>query len=356
MEHKELLRPALPLLIDWCRENRKKLPWRENVTPYRVWVSEIMLQQTRIEAVIPYYTRFLQRLPDVEALAQVPDDELMKLWEGLGYYSRARNLKKAAIQVMERHGGQLPCTAAELRALPGIGDYTAGAIASIACQQPEPAVDGNVMRVLSRLTAASDDVMEMKTRKQMAQALREEYPEGPEAALLTEGLMELGEVLCIPNGKPLCSLCPWEKLCLAHRAGLEETLPVRSGKKERRREKLTVLLLEWDGKYALSRRPDNGLLAGLWQFPNLPGYCDKEQILQAAEAMGLKPEIIRPMGKGKHIFTHVEWQMTGFHIVCGEESRPDKSLAWYSPEEIVTQVPLPTAFRSWREKIQAKSN
>jgi A/G-specific adenine glycosylase len=232
MNDKQLIRAAVPLLVDWCAAVRRPLPWRLEPTPYHVWISEIMLQQTRIEAVIPYYERFLAALPDVAALAAVDDDRLMKLWEGLGYYSRARNLKKAAQQVIERFGGALPATAEELRSLSGIGEYTAGAIASLAFHKPEPAVDGNVLRVLSRLLASKDDVMSPAVRKSVTTQLRDVYPSGERAALLTEGLMELGETVCIPNGEPLCDACPAAALCRARAAGDPTQYPVRSAPKE----------------------------------------------------------------------------------------------------------------------------
>ena len=222
MTDAEIIEQALPRIADWYALSRRVLPWREEPTPYRVWISEIMLQQTRIEAVIPYYRRFLAELPDVAALAAVEEDRLLKLWEGLGYYSRARNLKRAAEMVMRDFGGELPHTAAALRTLPGIGDYTAGAIASIACGEPEPAVDGNVLRVLSRLLENGGDVLSPAVKKSVTTLLREHYPRGEAAALTTEGLMELGETVCIPNGAPKCELCPWQSLCRAHQNGTEE--------------------------------------------------------------------------------------------------------------------------------------
>ena len=353
VEHDELLAVAVPPLIEWYENNRRAdLPWRQDASPYRVWISEIMLQQTRIETVIPYYIRFLRRLPDAAALAAVPDDELMKLWEGLGYYSRARNLKKAAGIVAAEHGGELPRTAEQLRRLPGIGDYTAGAIASIACGEPEPAVDGNVLRVLARLTESDDDVTKEKTKKLAAEKLRKVYPSGRKAGLLTEGLMELGETVCIPNGAPLCSRCPWKELCLCRRHGTQEAYPVRAEKKERRAETLTVLLLEQEGRFALCRRPPSGLLAGMWQLPNVPGALTEDEVRRAVEDLGLMPDAVRPAGSGRHLFTHVEWNMTGWRVQCrGTGKAAENGLAWFTPDEIRTGVALPSAFRTWRRKI-----
>ena len=353
MERTEILKAAVPPLIEWYERNRRTdLPWRKEVTPYRVWISEIMLQQTRIETVIPYYVRFLRRLPDASSLADVPDDELMKLWEGLGYYSRARNLKKAAGIVVAEYGGDLPRTAEQLKRLPGIGDYTAGAIASIACGEPAPAVDGNVLRVIARLTESAEDVTKEKTKKAAAEQLRQVYPSGRTAGLLTEGLMELGETVCIPNGTPQCGRCPWNALCLCRKHGTEAFYPVRAEKRERRAENMTVLLLERQGTFALARRLPSGLLAGLWQLPNVSGEMTQEEVLRTVGSLGLIPEDCRPAGRSRHLFTHVEWRMTGWHVLCRDAGKTaDNGLFWFTPEEIRTEVALPSAFRYWREKI-----
>ena len=215
LENTQRLSDAVSLILDWYSLSRRPLPWRQDPTPYHTWIAEIMLQQTRIEAVIPYYERFLRELPDVPALAAVSEDRLLKLWEGLGYYSRARNLKKAAMLLMEHYGGALPASAAELRKLPGIGDYTAGSISSISFGLPEPAVDGNVLRVMTRLFACADDIAAPATKRAVTELLRAHYPTGEAAALLTEGIMELGETVCLPNGAPFCDRCPLRGLCLA---------------------------------------------------------------------------------------------------------------------------------------------
>ena len=340
---------ALPRIIDWYAAVRRDLPWRRSPTPYTVWISEIMLQQTRIEAVIPYYERFLRELPDVAALAAVEEDRLLKLWEGLGYYSRARNLKKAALAVMADFGGQLPRTAAALKTLPGIGDYTAGAIASIAFGEPEPAVDGNVLRVLTRLLACDADIADPRTRARFAGALRARYPGGEAAALLTEGLMELGETLCVPNGEGRCALCPLGALCAARGAGTVERYPVKSPKPPRRIERRTVLLLRREGKLALRRRPESGLLAGLWEFPGAEGWLEEEQALALAESWGLRPESCRPFGEAKHVFTHVEWHMRGWLLDCAAGG---EGLTWAAPEEIRGSYSLPTAFRAFRRRLE----
>ena len=347
-ERTALLAEAAARLVPWCREQRRDLPWRRSPTPYQVWISEIMLQQTRIEAVIPYYERFLAELPDPAALAAVPEERLLKLWEGLGYYSRARNLKKAAVMLMEQYGGRLPSSAAELRKLPGIGDYTAGAIASIACGEPEPAVDGNVLRVVMRLTACGDDVLSQKTRSRVTEELRRIYPSGEAAGFLTEGLMELGETLCLPNGEPRCALCPLGDLCLAHRGGRESEFPTRSPKRERRAETLTVLLLRCGGRYALRRRGSKGLLAGMWEFPHLPGRLTEAELRAALAERGLSAGEIRPCGESTHVFTHIEWHMTGYFA---DISRESGEFVWKTPDEIRTGFAVPTAFRAYQKLI-----
>ena len=337
------LKQAAASIIAWYAQHKRDLPWRKGKDPYRIWISEIMLQQTRIEAVIPYYGRFLNEIPDVNALAQVPDDRLMKLWEGLGYYSRARNLKRAAQMILEQYGGVIPRTAAELKRLPGIGDYTAGSIASIAYGQPEPAVDGNVMRVMSRLFADSGDIMDQKNRKAVTENLRSVYPEGDGAALLTEGLMELGERICIPNGQPLCEECPVAEFCRAHAQRQETQYPVRSAKKERRVEEKTVLLLHCGGKYALQKRPEKGLLAGLWSFPMADGHLTGQDAADLFHA-----DSIEPLGNAKHIFTHIEWHMIGYRAKSAEMSR---EYVWVTEEEMKKAYSIPTAYKKFLQYL-----
>ena len=331
----------------WYAQHKRDLPWRKVRDPYRIWISEIMLQQTRIEAVIPYYERFLRKLPDVKALAEVSDDRLMKLWEGLGYYSRARNLKKAAQTVMERYGGEMPRTAEELKKLPGIGDYTAGSIASIAFGEPEPAVDGNVMRVMMRLLACGDDIMEQKNRRAVTQMLRDVYPRGEDAALLTEGLMELGERICIPNGVPLCGACPAAERCMAHAEGKEQDYPVRSEKKARRTEEKTVLLLRCGNRYALEKRPAKGLLADLWGFPMAEGHLIEEQIREHIASS--EPLSVTPLGRARHIFTHIEWHMTGYLVEC-QKAAPE--YLWVTKEAMEAEYSIPTAFMFYKKQLQ----
>ncbi len=334
-------------LLPWYAEHRRALPWRETREPYRIWLSEIMLQQTRVEAVKGYYSRFLQALPTVEALAACPDDQLHKLWEGLGYYSRVRNLKKAAGVLVSDYGGIFPRSYEQVLALPGIGAYTAGAICSIAFDLPTPAVDGNVLRVVSRLTDDPSPIDLPATRTRVRDLLAQVYP--PRAGDFTQALMELGATLCGPNRKPQCGECPCRSFCLAFRNGTAESLPVKAPKRDKRQEDRTVFVFSCDGRYALERRPEQGLLAGLWQFPNVAGHLDTRQALTQVEAMGLHPvELLREVSR-KHIFTHIQWNMRGIYL---EVASPEGGFHWFTPEEIQTQAALPTAFRLFWEEVQ----
>lgn len=334
------------LLLPWYRENHHCLPWRETKEPYHIWLSEIMLQQTRVEAVKGYYARFLAALPTVEALANCDDDALHKLWEGLGYYSRVRNLKKAAQVIQERYNGQFPREYDAVLALPGIGEYTAGAVCSIAFGLPVPAVDGNVLRVFSRLTDDPSPIDLPAVKASVRERLAAIYPK--EAGDFTQALMELGATVCGPNRKPECGSCPCRKICLGYQHGTAETLPVKSPKRERRQEDRTVFILQCDGKYALEKRPGKGLLAGLWQFPNVAGHLDTARALAEVERMGLRPrEILREVSR-KHIFTHIQWNMRGIYLEVAEASG---GFSWFTAEQIDAQAALPTAFRLfWEEE------
>lgn len=328
-------------LSAWYRENRRSLPWRDSPTPYHVWLSEVMLQQTRIAAVIPYYHRFLAAFPTVEALAAADDGTLMKLWEGLGYYSRARNLKAAAVRIVEAHGGELPADYGALLSLPGIGEYTAGAIASIAFGLPEPAVDGNVLRVIMRLCNCHDDISLPDTKKRVTEALRAVYPTGDEAGILTQAIMELGENVCIPAGRPRCMDCPLSPLCLGLAANTVDELPRKAPKKPRRIEEKTVFLIRCGDRYAVRLRPRGGLLGGLWEFPSVEGALTPEAATEAVRAMGVDVLDCRDAGRAKHIFTHVEWHMTGYLVTC---DTPPRGMAFVTAEEIARQYAIPRAF------------
>ena len=334
------------VLPDWYRENKRDLPWRRTKEPYHVWLSEIMLQQTRVEAVKGYYARFLEALPTISHLAACDDDQLHKLWEGLGYYSRVRNLKKAAIRIMELHGGQFPGEYEAIRALPGIGDYTAGAVSSICFDRKTPAVDGNVLRVVSRILEDDTPIDLPAQKKRVNDLLKAIYPE--EAGEFTQALMELGATLCGPNWKPRCGECPCRGFCGGAIHGTAEKFPVKSPKKEKKVEEKTVFIFSCEGRYALRKRPDTGLLAGLWEFPNVPGKLDVADALVQAEAFGLRPREITRQVERKHIFTHIRWEMRGIYI---EVSEPGGDLTWRTGREIRQDAALPTAFRQfWEEE------
>ena len=299
-------------LLPWYAQNKRSLPWRMDTEPYHIWLSEIMLQQTRVEAVKGYYTRFLTALPTIEALASADDELLHKLWEGLGYYSRVRNLKKAAQAVMDTHGGIFPNTHAAVLSLPGIGPYTAGAICSIAFNLPTPAVDGNVLRVVSRLTDDSTPIDQPAYKTAVQKALEKVYPQ--DAGSFTQALMELGATICGPNRKPDCESCPCKGFCLGYQRGTAEILPTKQPKRQRKTQKLTVFILSCDGRYALQKRPSQGLLAGLWQFPNIPCKLETEAALVCLEEKGLHPREILRQVERKHVFTHIEWDMRGVYV------------------------------------------
>ena len=331
-------------LLPWYRENKRDLPWRRDEEPYHVWLSEIMLQQTRVEAVKGYYARFLDALPTIAHLAACDDDSLHKLWEGLGYYSRVRNLKKAAIEIMEEHGGVFPGEYEAIRALPGIGDYTAGAVSSICFDKKEPAVDGNVLRVVSRILEDATPIDLPAQKKKVNQLLKAVYPD--EAGEFTQALMELGATLCGPNWKPRCGECPCRDFCGGAIHGTAEQFPVKSPKKEKRVEEKTVFIFSCDGRYALRKRPEEGLLAGLWEFPNVPGKLETEGALAQAESFGLRPREICRQAERKHIFTHIRWEMRGVYL---EVAEPCGEFAWLTAQEIEKEAALPTAFRQFWE-------
>ena len=328
-------------LLPWFAENKRDLPWRRDQDPYHIWLSEIMLQQTRVEAVKGYFSRFLTALPTIEALANADDESLLKLWEGLGYYSRVRNLKKAAIVIMDAHDGKFPREYDQVRALPGVGDYTAGAICSIAFGQKTPAVDGNVMRVLSRLQADGTPIDQPARKREVQTLLAAIYPEN--AGDFTQALMELGATLCGPNRAPDCQSCPCQSFCRGHLTGVAAQLPVKTPKKARRVEEKTVFILSCDGAYALVKRPNRGLLAGLWQLPEMAGLLELEE---AMTALGLPVREVYRQTEKNHIFTHIEWKMRGFYMELSEKT--DK-FQWFTPEQIEQEAALPTAFRQFWE-------
>ena len=345
-ENRKMTLDFLPkCLLPWFAENRRALPWRRDREPYHVWLSEIMLQQTRVEAVRGYYERFLAALPTVETLAAAPEDRLLKLWEGLGYYSRVRNLQKAAREIVTKHGGSFPSEYDAVRALPGIGPYTAGAICSICFEMPAPAVDGNVLRVVARLLCMDAPVTEERTKREVAALLEGIYPVG-HCGDFTQALMELGATVCLPNGEPRCAACPAADFCAARAAGTQMRYPVRAGKKPRRQESRTVFLLRCGDALALCRRPEKGLLAGLWQFPDVAVELTAQQALRQAERWGTHPTGIEKTIHRTHIFTHVQWELTGVYLECTVRT---PRFFWADAQEIEENLGLPTAYRQFLE-------
>ena len=331
------------LLLPWFAEHRRDLPWRRDREPYHVWLSEIMLQQTRVEAVRGYYLRFLERLPDIAALASAPEDVLLKLWEGLGYYSRVRNLQKAAQCVMEQHDGEFPQELSAIRALPGIGDYTAEAIASICFEAPTAAVDGNVLRVILRLTVCADSPADVRVRRRIGEELSAVYPAG-HCGDFTQALMELGATVCLPNGAPQCEVCPLRSLCEAHAQGTELQFPTKPPKKPRRIEQRTVFVLQCGDRLAVCKRPSRGLLAGLWQLPDVPGKLETAEALRQAEQWGVHPTGILKTAERTHIFTHVQWDLRGVWLTCAAEA---PQFTWADEDALRHEIGLPTAYRQF---------
>ena len=307
------LRTLSEPLVEWFRNHKRTLPWREDPSAYRVWVSEIMLQQTRVEAVRPFYDRFMKELPTVEKLAEVEEEKLLKLWEGLGYYNRVRNMQKAARQIMEEFSGEFPRDYEQIRSLSGIGSYTAGAIASFAYGIPKPAVDGNVLRVLSRILASEDDIMKQSTKTKMEYMLESVIPKEA-ASDFNQGLIELGAIVCVPNGVAKCEECPVRHLCRARKLGKVMELPVKSKAKARKVEKRTIFVFQDGENVAIRKRPAKGLLAGMYEFPSRDGHLSEEEALAFCREIGLAPLRIKSLGAAKHIFSHVEWNMIGYKL------------------------------------------
>lgn len=348
---------AKPLLT-WYDRGRRILPWREEPTPYHVWLSEIMLQQTRVEAVKPYYDRFLKELPDIPSLAEVDEEQLLKLWEGLGYYNRARNLKKAAQTIMSEYGGEMPDQYEELCKLSGIGSYTAGAIASIAFGSPVPAVDGNVLRILSRLRMDDRDILDAKVKKSIETELLQIMP-SDRPGDFNQALMELGAMVCIPNGMAKCEECPWNRLCQARKHNRVLEFPKKAPKKPRSIEKKTILVIQDAERVALHKRPEKGLLAGMYEFPSMEGHKKEAEVIEYLKQLGLQPLRIRKLEDTKHVFTHKEWHMQGYVIRVDELCKPKKGTGaedflFIDPVETKTNYPIPSAFAAYADYMDMK--
>ena len=353
----ERLDQSVQPLLEWFEVSARTMPWRSNPEPYWVWISEIMLQQTRVEAVRAYFDRFIAALPNIAALANVEDEKLMKLWEGLGYYSRARNLKKAAIVCVEQYHGELPRTYEALLKLPGIGSYTAGAIASIAYEQEVPAVDGNVLRVISRLLAWEEDITKQSVKRKMEAALLELMKRvHPNPRTFTAALMELGALVCIPNGAPCCMECPWKSICLARIQKKVERIPVKKKKIVRKIEERTVFLIQDGDLTAIKKRPSTGLLAGLYELPNIEGFYSEQEVKRIWEEKLKLPLTVERLKDGKHIFSHIEWHMQAYRVIIPKILEQNKllreqegELFFVTQEELNTNYALPNAFKTWKK-------
>lgn len=337
-------------LLEWFSCSARVLPWREQPTPYRVWVSEIMLQQTRVEAVKPYFERFMEELPDVKALAECEEEQLLKLWEGLGYYNRVRNLQIAARQVQTEYQGCIPDEYEELLKLKGIGAYTAGAIASIAYGKAVPAVDGNVLRVISRVCADDSDIMKQSVRTKMQRKLQEMMPI-ERAGDFNQALMELGAVVCLPNGEPRCEQCPWNRICLAKKEGRIGEIPHKEKKQKRRKEERTVLLIRDGERVIIHKRQNKGLLAGMYEFPNEAGFLGEQEALDYVKKMGLTPLRIERLEDAKHIFSHVEWEMKGY-LIRVSEFEQNEGVMFAELVDFKERYPMPSAFLAYARKLQ----
>ncbi len=340
-------------LLDWFRGNARALPWREEPTPYRVWVSEIMLQQTRVEAVKPYFHRFTAALPDIQALAECEEEKLLKLWEGLGYYNRVRNMQSAAQTLMQEYQGELPADYQELLKLKGIGHYTAGAIASIAYKIPVPAVDGNVLRVIARVANDNSDIMKQSVRNKVEAALQKVMPEDA-ASDFNQALMELGAMVCVPNGAPQCEKCPWQNFCEARRLDCWNCLPVKSKVKPRRIEEKTVFIIRDGEKIVLHKRPSKGLLAGLYEFPNAEGHLSEQEALLWVKEQKLSPIRIQKLENAKHIFSHVEWHMTGYVVRVDELAENKSGMLFVEAADSQENYPIPAAFGAYTKYMNIR--
>lgn len=347
---KEMLEEIVVPLLEWYDKQARVLPWRSSPTPYRVWVSEIMLQQTRVEAVKPYFARFMEALPTVKALADCPEEELLKLWEGLGYYNRVRNMQKAAQFLVKENDGELPAQFEELLDLPGIGTYTAGAIASIAFEIPVPAVDGNVLRVITRITADERDILKDSVRQSIARDVQKIIPVR-RAGDFNQALIELGAIVCVPNGPAKCGECPAAEHCEARKRNIVQELPKKTPKKPRTIEEKTVLVIKDGERVAIRKRPKKGLLAGLYELPNAEGRMTETEVIEYVKACGLSPLFVEKLEDSKHIFTHKEWHMSGYAVRVAEAETVPEGLLLVERREAEKNYPIPSAFAAYTKHM-----
>lgn len=340
------MKDVVDKLIHWYYLNKRDLPWRRDKDPYHVWISEIMLQQTRIEAVISYYYRFMEALPDISSLARVDEDWLLKLWEGLGYYNRARNLKKAAIIIMEKYDGKFPTNYEDILSLPGIGEYTASAISSICFSKKEVTVDGNVMRVFTRFWNDNSNISKDSTRKMIRRKLQEIIPD--DAGSFNEGLMELGEVVCLPNGIPKCSICPLWDSCYSFQNKNYFMFPVKDDLKKKEEVDITVIIPVWNGKTVVRKRKSSGLLHNLYEFPNVEGSLGIKEVKKYGAEYGVVSDI-KPSIRYTHVFTHKKWKMRAYIVFLESVSCPN---LFSSIATIKEKYALPTAFSPFLYQVK----
>lgn len=338
-------------LLMWYEHNKRDLPWRQDQDPYKIWVSEIMLQQTQVDTVIPYFKRFIQKFPTVDDLANAPEQEVLKEWEGLGYYSRARHLQEAAREVVASYSGIVPAQSKELGSLKGIGPYTRGAILSIAYNQPEPAVDGNVLRVLSRILNISDNISETRVKKEFEQYARELISE-EDPASFNQALMELGALICTPK-TPMCMLCPIQEHCQAFHAGTQSKLPVKKKANKQKRIPYIALLIHVPGnKVIIEKRPSTGLLANLWQFPMVPvGEIGKSHVENwFSGEYGLELDLPHKLGSLKHVFSHIIWEIDIYESSTQNITSIDERLKIVGIDDI-KQYPFPVSHQKMMKYI-----
>ena len=342
-------------LIKWYQENKRDFPWRKDQDPYHIWISEIMLQQTTTETVIPYYNRFLKNFPNVEALASASLEEVYKMWEGLGYYRRAKHIHESAQIILEKYQGVFPYEYDAILSLKGIGEYTAGAIASIAFGIPEPAVDGNALRIFSRILAEDGEINKASVKKKISQEVRRVLPK-ERPGDFNQALMELGAVICVPNGQAKCAECPIAFTCLAHRHDKADMIPVKAPKKARTQDNRTVFIIQDGECTAIRKRPEKGLLAGLYELPNIQGHLKSEDALLYVKELGLDPLYIEELPPAKHIFSHIEWRMQAYRIkVSSLKTTQDKELIFVSKEQSGKQYAIPSAFGAYAKYIKEET-
>lgn len=337
-------------LVMWFDKNKRDLPWRDTGNPFDVWLSEVMLQQTRIEAVREKYILFKKTLPDIQSLAEVDDDVLMRLWEGLGYYNRARNLKKCAQVIMKQYDGAIPSSYEELLSLPGLGPYTAGALASIAFGKAVPAVDGNVMRVLARVFENREDVRNSETKKMYENVIRALFEENSDPHFVSsfnQGLMELGEVICVPNGKAVCELCPFSSVCLTHKHGTYEEIPFRSALKKRKQISMTVIVIRNGERFLIHKRKNSGLLAGMYEFLNTDKFLNRKEVITYVNKLDLEALHVKKLPESRHLFTHLEWNMKAYEVTVGQCHGTLPENCSFVNETQLDQMAVPSAFHAY---------